>query len=378
MINRSGLPVLAVDVPSGLDLDRGRVDGACIRARITGTMAFPKRGHLFYPGRSYVGSLRVIDIGVPAEVVDEFDLPVEVLSREDARSLIPLRDPAGHKGSFGHLFVVAGSVGLTGAAALSSVAALRAGCGLVTLGLPAGLNDLMEVKLTEVMTLPLPETPERSLAPEALDPILSFSKSCRAMVLGPGLSRQPGTGELVRKLLPEIDIPLLVDADGLNATADEPACLEPNAPKTVITPHYGELERLTDIPIAKSRQDPIGSALNASRTLNVVVALKGAPTVVATPDGHASVNPTGNSGLATAGSGDVLSGIIAGFLAQGLTPFDAARLGVYVHGLAADIMAGEIGEHGLVAGDLLQMIPGVIKNLLATETEELTNIVRLF
>ena len=268
-----------------------------------------------------------------------------------------------HKGDFGHIFILAGSRGLTGAAALCSNAALRSGAGLVTLGIPVSLNSIMSRKLTEVMTLSLAETKEQTLSLKAEQEILKKANSSDAIVIGPGLSRNAETGKLIRNLVVKIEKPMVLDADALNAVSGKTEILGKIKTKYIITPHPGEMARLTNKSLNYIKNNRLIVAKKFSHDYNAVVVLKGAGTIVAESGGKYYVNTTGNPGMATAGSGDVLAGIIAGFLGQGLNEFDAARSGVYMHGLAGDIAAEDKGEAGLIAGDILENIPYAIKQI---------------
>lgn len=276
------------------------------------------------------------------------------------KGLLTPRAPETHKGDVGHVLVLAGSEGLTGAAALCSLGALRAGAGLVTLGIPKSLNDI-KVKLTEVMTKPLPETKARSLSLQALPEILDLIERVDVVALGPGLSQQPETKRLVQQLLPRVTKPLVVDADGLNAMAEEPKILSRLTLPIVVTPHPGEMGRIIRLSAQDVQRDRERIATEFAVKYNVVVVLKGHRTVVSSFDGQVFINETGNPGMATGGCGDVLTGAIAGFLGQGLTLFDAARLGVYLHGLSGDMAAEEIGEVGLIASDVLDRIPEALE-----------------
>jgi NAD(P)H-hydrate epimerase len=365
--NASSKPILAVDIASGIDADSGHVDGPCIRADATATMGFPKRGHFLHPGKAHTGDLWVVDIGLPSAPPELQKVNLSLITRDAVRLLLPRRPADGHKGTFGHVFVVSGSVGFTGASALASLAALRTGAGVVTLGLPASLNDALEAKLTEVMTLPLPETRDRTLAGEALLPIQRFCQKASVLAVGPGLSTNARTQQLVRDILAWTRIPTVVDADGLNALSGHEQILRTVEAPVVMSPHPGELSRLIGVPAGEIDANRVETARMAASRLGVPLALKGAPTVVAHPSGEAWVNPTGNSGLATAGSGDVLTGVIAGLMAQGLSPFDAATAGVYLHGMAGDLAAQKRTEYGVIAGDLLEGIPRAIRILLSNE-----------
>jgi NAD(P)H-hydrate epimerase len=371
-INRLRPPVLAVDIPSGLCADTGQPLGAAVEAQVTVTYGWPKIGQILPPGRDYVGRLWQVDISIPPELAK--DVPVELTAAGEMRTLLPPRPFASNKGTFGHLVVLAGSEGKTGAAALTSEGALRAGAGLVTLGVPASLNDILEVKLTEAMTLPLPEAlGARALGLKALEPLQIFLERKTAAALGPGLGTHPETRELVRQLARSLPLPLVIDADGVNALAGEPELLQDAPGPRLITPHPGEMARLLGITPQEVQADRLGTARKAAARTKAVVVLKGAQTLVADPSGRVSVNSTGNPSLASGGTGDVLTGLIGGFLAQSLTPWDAARLGVYLHGLAADFFAARYSPRGLIAGDLLMVFPEVINEFnqgLIPETEE--------
>jgi NAD(P)H-hydrate epimerase len=286
---------------------------------------------------------------------------MNVKIQREFRSSLKKRPRDSHKGNFGRIFILAGSRGLTGAAVLCSNAALRSGAGLVTLGIPSSLNAIMSKKLTEVMTLSLAETKELTLALKAEDSILKKIKNSDIVVLGPGLSQNPETQKLINRLIPKIDKPMVLDADALNAISKNPGVLKKIKSKYVVTPHLGEMSRLIDRSTEYIKNNRLIVAKKFSCDYNAVVVLKGASTIVAGPDGKYYINTTGNPGMATAGSGDVLAGIIAGFSGQGLDMFNAAKLGVYIHGIAGDIAAKDKGEVGLIAGDLLESIPYAIK-----------------
>jgi len=371
-INRLRPPVLAVDIPSGLGADCGRPLGAAVQAQVTVTYGWPKIGQILAPGRDYAGRLWQVDISIPLALAK--DIPGELATAEEMRSLLPPRPRDGHKGAFGHLVVLAGSEGKTGAATLAAAGALRAGAGLVTLGLPAGLNDILEAKLTEAMTLPLPEAPGfRALGFKALEPLLDFLQQKTALALGPGLGTHPETRVVVRHLARHLPLPVVIDADGVNALAGEPELLKDAAGPRILTPHPGEMARFLGITTREVQEDRLAIARQAAVRSKAVVVLKGAQTLVADPQGRVSINATGNPALASGGTGDVLTGLIGGFLAQKLNPWDAARLGVYLHGLAADYFAGQYGPRGLIAGDLPAVLPEVMHAFiqgLIPQTEE--------
>ncbi|MCL6621998.1 MAG: NAD(P)H-hydrate dehydratase [Syntrophobacterales bacterium] len=361
---RLPVPVLAVDIPSGLCADTGQVLGVALRAEVTVTYGLPKLGQILPPGRELCGRLFRVDISIPPHLLRP--LPTELAEAQEMAGLVPARPFAAHKGTFGHAVVLAGSVGKTGAAALAGEAALRAGAGLVTVAVPESLNDILEVKLTEVMSLPLPEVPEvRALSRRALPPLWEFLRDKTALALGPGLGTHPETRELVQELVRTLPLPLVIDADGVNCLAGAGECLLQAPASRILTPHPGELARFLGAATADLQARRLEVARETARNYQCLVVLKGAQTVVAAPDGRLSINPTGNPGLASGGTGDVLTGLIGGLLAQRLAPWDAARLGVYLHGLAADYLAADLGPRGFAAGDLLRVLPRALADLAA-------------
>ncbi len=275
--------------------------------------------------------------------------------------LLPTRKPDTHKGDVGRVLVVAGSAGLTGAAALCSLGALRVGAGLVTLGIPKSLLELFAIKLTEVMTMPLAETSARALSTQALPDIVSALEDRDVLALGPGLSQQAQTKQLVRQLIPRLAKPAVIDADALNALAEDVGVLKRVHHPLILTPHPGEMARLIRLSAADVQRDRQRIAVEFAKRYGVILVLKGHQTIVANVDGQLYVNNTGNPGMASGGCGDVLTGMIAGLVGQGVAPFDAARLGVYLHGLAGDLAADEVGTVGLIASDLIDRIPAAIE-----------------
>ncbi|MBI2844495.1 MAG: NAD(P)H-hydrate dehydratase [Armatimonadetes bacterium] len=362
-INESIRPVVAVDLPSGLDADTGQIAGRCVWADETVTFALPKIGLATYPGAAYAGQVSVAEIGIPERAFQTAGIGTFLTSAEDVAARLPARPPDAHKGTFGHAALIAGSVGMTGAAAMAAASAVRVGAGLVTLGVPESLNDILEVKVTEAMTVPLPETDERSFSPAALERALELIDRCDAVAVGPGLSRNPGTVAFVLELLPQIEKPMVLDADGLNAVSQDVSVLERLKAPAVITPHPGEMARLTGTQAAAIQSNRLKAARDTAARFGVVVALKGAGTVTASPDGEAWINPTGSPAMASGGMGDILTGAIAGLLAQGLSVTDTAICGVYIHGRAGEIAAEEVGEAGAAATDLLPLLPRTIEEL---------------
>jgi ADP-dependent NAD(P)H-hydrate dehydratase / NAD(P)H-hydrate epimerase len=362
-INSLAAPVAAIDIPSGLQADRGEVLGACIKADLTVTFGLAKRGLVVHPGIKYCGKLVIVDISIPRAAIEGENIRDHLIAGSEFPPFLSPRDPESHKGTFGHLFVLAGSGGKTGAAAMVSLAANRVGTGLVTLGIPRSLNLIVESKLTESMTEPLPETPEKTLGFGALARITELLERKSALAIGPGLSTNSETVRLVQRLVRNADLPMVVDADGLNALEGRLDALRKNPGKFILTPHPGEMARLAGRSTAAVQKDRMETARNFAAENGVVLILKGARSVVAGPDGQIYINPTGNPGMASGGMGDVLTGMLGGFLAQGFAPLDAARFGVYLHGLAGDLVAHQKGERGILATDLIEATPGLLKAL---------------
>lgn len=341
-INRSGRPVLAVDLPSGIAIDSGEVPGPAIRARRTVTFGLSKPGLLSFPAAEYAGEIVIKTIGFPPGLLSAAELNIECLTSAECGALLPRRKATAHKGSAGHVLVIGGSAGMTGALALATLGALRSGCGLVTAALRPGLS--FPEKPLEIITGYWPD-------------LVGGWQRYDSIVVGPGLSTAPDGAAMLAQVLKEATVPLVIDADGLNLLAAGVRLGEhPNA-ATVLTPHPGEMSRLTGLSIAAIQADRLGIARRFSSQWGVIVVLKGARTVIATPDGRCYINPTGNPGMATAGMGDVLAGIIGGLMAQGLEASVAAPVGCYLHGLAGDRVAARLGTAGLMAGDLLSEIP---------------------
>ena len=355
-MNRSSVPVVSVDVPSGLHADDGTFEGACVRAYRTVTMAEIKRGLVLPPGRELAGELTVADIGAPAFVSESVGVRTFIIEEEDVRERLPERPVSAHKGAFGKILIIAGSTGMTGAAVLASMAALRVGGGLTILGIPESLNPILEEKLTEVMTKPLPETNQGTLSENAESEIDELLEWADVLAVGPGVTTVPKTAELVRKIVMKSKKPMVIDADGLNAFSGMAELLGKKEGPTVMTPHYGELSRIINLSIEEIAVNRIEVARECAGRFGAVVVLKGAPTVIANPEGEVFVNSTGNSGMATPGSGDVLTGMIVGLLGQGCAPLDASLCGVFLHGLSGDISAELQGQRSLIAGDLVDYI----------------------
>jgi hydroxyethylthiazole kinase-like uncharacterized protein yjeF len=362
LLNASGKRILALDIPTGMDADSGGIDPDCVRATFTATFGFPKRGMYVRPGREVCGDVVVVDLEYPEESVG---VTTGVLLWSEMPVLLPERDPRGHKGMFGRALVIAGSTGLTGAACLASEGALRSGTGLVKLLVPQRYQPVCATRLTEIMTYGLPESKRGTFCAASVAAALPFIEEADAVLLGPGLSSLAPARNFVRQLLPLIDKPLVLDADGLNAIAgddSEAADVLAEIP-AILTPHPGELSRLLGMTIEELLRDQEASARLAAETFGCEVIFKGAPSLIASPDGEADLCSLGNDGMATAGSGDVLAGILVGLLAQGMPADEAARLGTMVHSRAGDIAAGEFGRRGMIAGDMLRALPYVWREL---------------
>ncbi|MSN24453.1 MAG: NAD(P)H-hydrate dehydratase [Geobacter sp.] len=364
LVNASGRPVLSVDIPSGIHGTTGRVLGDAVRAYITVTFAFAKLGHVLYPGAEHTGRLVVADVGIPQQLMETAS-GYDFLNQETMRPLLHRRDRQAHKGVFGHCLIIAGSTGKTGAAALSANSAVRAGSGLVTLAVAEGINSILETKTTEAMTVPLPDAGSGHLSSSSFPSIEKLLPGKDSVAIGPGLDRRPGTVALVQALVETITLPLVIDADGLNALAEDMTVLRRKKSKQVIlTPHHGEMSRLLGTSIPDVDAIRISVAQEFARNYGVFLVLKGARTIIASPDGVAAINGSGNPGMATGGMGDVLTGIIVSLLGQGYPAWDACRLGVFIHGYAADMVAEEKGEIGINASDVQEMLPFAYNKLL--------------
>jgi hydroxyethylthiazole kinase-like uncharacterized protein yjeF len=365
IINASGRPVLAVDIPSGIHGTTGRILGTAVRASVTVSFAFAKLGHVLFPGVEYAGRLIIADIGIPPHVM-EAATGYELLNDEIVGPMLHRRDRQAHKGHFGHCLIIAGSTGKTGAAALSANSAVRAGSGLVTLAVGESLHGILESKTTEVMTVPLPDSNSGNVTSSAFQTIEKLLPGKDALALGPGLGRRPGTTALVQTIVESVDIPMVIDADGLNALADDITILRRKKSATIIlTPHPGEMARLLGTSVPEVEADRIQVAREFARNFGVYLVLKGARTLIASPTGTAAINGSGNPGMASGGMGDVLTGIIVSLLGQGYSAWDACRLGVFIHGYAADLVAEEKGEIGINATDVQEMLPYAYKRLMA-------------
>ncbi len=364
LVNSSKMPVISIDIPSGLNTDTGKPCGVCIKAFATASFAFAKPGHILYPGREFTGKLKIIDIGIPRFIADKKSPELHLIEKKNVQSFFTPRNPQAHKGNFGHLLIIAGSTGKTGAAALASNAAMACGTGLVTLGIPQSLNSVMEPQVTEPMTFPLPEKDEGILSDEGFDRIVELADGKTAVAIGPGIGTDKDTGVLVKRLIKSIDLPLILDADALNLIASDPEILKKRQAPVVITPHPGEMARLVGASSSGIQQNRLDTAQNFAVHFGVILVLKGAGTITAMPDGRAFICTKGNSGMASGGMGDALTGIISGLTAQGLSSENAAVAGPYIHGMCGDTLACTRGSFGFTASDLVKIIPETIYQLL--------------
>ncbi len=354
--------VVAVDIPSGLDSQSGKILGNAVIADYTVTFFAPKLGTILHPGTDISGEIILCDIGIPKKLLDSEDYKINLLTGEYAGSLMPYRPDNSNKGTFGNVLTVAGSGSMTGAAFLSAYSSLKSGAGYVTLACPLSIVPSVASAAPEIVYLPLEETKNRTISEDAFEVVYEKAIKSSCVLIGPGLSTENPAFEFVLELtkaLNKAEIPVIYDADALNCFAMCGDCVLPE--NSIITPHPKELSRLMKVPVEEILKDRIASALKASRKLNTTVVLKGQRTVIADVEGNVYINPTGNSALAKAGTGDVLSGMIAGFAAQGLPLLEAAQLAVYVHGLAGEAASEDLTEYCVCASDLLDYIPDAIK-----------------
>ena len=361
---RPALQVIALDLPSGLDADTGTVDPACLHVDNTITLGFPKVGLFNSPGADRAGKISVVDIGIPDYLVAE--VPSEVITNEWARSVLPNRPYTANKGTFGRVLVVAGSINYIGAAYLACNGAMRVGAGLVTLATAASLQPILASKLTEVTYLPLPESQSGIISSKAGRLILQELDNYDVLLVGCGLGQSQSVTGLLKTILlrpKPANISVVLDADALNILAKNPNWWQQLTDNAILTPHPGEMSRLSGISIEEVQSDRVGITKDRAQEWQKTVVLKGAYTVIAGPGGQTKISMIANPGLASAGTGDVLTGVIAGLLAQGLAPFEAAACGVYLHGEAGERVRARLGDAGMIASDLLAELPIIIKQL---------------
>lgn len=370
-LNRSEASVLSVDLPSGISSDNGRIMGEAVRADYTVTFGLPKVGHLLHPGAEYTGKLCIEDIGFPGGLLTDESLYIETIEKTDAALLVPARPEDSHKGDYGRVLIVAGSRGRTGAALMAAKACLRAGAGLVTIGVPETLANVYQSRVMEEMVLPLPDNGNGSLSVEAAKEILGFiSRGADVLAIGPGIGISSDITKIMRELIAKSTAPMVIDADGINSIHGDAGIFRKAKSPVILTPHAGEMTRLMkrddqdgSAESAAIEADRVAISLSYSKKTGTYLVLKGAPTVIAEPGGKVFINTTGNPGMATAGAGDVLTGMVAAFLGQQANPLDASVLGTYLHGLAGDIAASQKGMHSMIATDIIEHLPNAFAAL---------------
>jgi ADP-dependent NAD(P)H-hydrate dehydratase / NAD(P)H-hydrate epimerase len=362
--NLPGLKIIALDLPSGLNADTGAIDSACLFADNTVTLAFPKVGLFCPPGLERVGKLTIADIGIPEYLADSIN--TEMLTPEWIKPVLPKRPLGANKGTFGKVLVIAGSINYIGAAYLACSGAIRAGAGLVTLATPVSILPILATKLTEATYLPLTEKVPGFISEDAEEIILKEIERYDVLLIGCGLGQQPSTVKFIKSVLLRGKVKIskaIIDADALNALSGVPDWWKVLPDNVILTPHPGEMARLVGVTVKEVQSDRLETARKAASEWHKTVVLKGAFTVIAAPNGKIMINPAANPGLASAGTGDVLSGVIAGLAAHGLNSESAAACGVYLHSQAGEIIKEKIGDTGMIASDLLSLLPVAIKNL---------------
>ncbi len=368
-INASGIPIVSVDLPSGMSADTPHLVGDCIDASMTVTLSAPKLPLVLPPGEAHAGDVVIADIGIPPDVLEGLDGPqIDLLTPEQVRSLVEPRAPESHKGDFGHVTIIAGSRGKTGAAHLAAAGALRSGAGLVTVATPASCLPILASMRPEIMTEPLAEARSGTVVAAAIDAVLELQHD--VIACGPGLGRGPAVAEFVRALLDRSTVPLVLDADALTVLADDPSALVGREERSVIiTPHPGEMARLVGASVDEVQTNRIQVAADFAATRRLYVVLKGHRTILATPEGHVFVNPTGNAGMATGGTGDVLTGMIAAWLAQLLDAEAACRLAVFLHGAGGDLAEDAHSQVAMTATDLVARLGDALNQLTGPDTD---------
>lgn len=363
IINNQSKYIISIDIPTGLNSDTGFAENSCIMADKTVTLGLPKIGLVINDGPNYCGELIVEGLSIPEKVYGMVGIKRYLTDKSFVGGFIKPRHHNSHKGSYGRVFVVAGSKGMAGAGLLSSNAALRSGAGIVELAVPMCLLNTVSGKVPELITKELSEDINGCICSKSSESIIKSAMNASVLLMGPGLGLSEGVGDAVFDAIRAYENPIIIDADGLNNLSRDPSILQERAGETIITPHPGEMARLIGISTKEVQQDRIGLAERFASRYKVIVVLKGFRTIIATPWGETWINPTGNPGMATAGSGDVLAGIIAGLIAQGLKAFEAAICGTFIHGASGDRAAENLGQWGMTATDIIRFIPHTIKDI---------------
>lgn len=361
--NASSAKIYALDMPSGANADSGEASDSTIRADVTIAFAAPKIGQFLFPAANYCGKVVFVGIGLPESAYNTDGSHVELLDKEMIARKIPLREKNSNKGTYGKVLCVCGSLGMAGAAYMCAGGALRCGAGLVTLAVPKSIYVPVASKLNECMVYPLDANESGTLAFSALGRIKEMTKGATALVVGCGLSQNEETQQLVRSLVSEANCPVILDADGINAFAGHIDLLRTSKAELILTPHPGEMSRLCGKKIDEIQQSRLDTARSFAMENGVTLVLKGANTVIASKDGHAYINPTGNPGMAKGGSGDILAGMIASFAAQGISPVDSACCGAFIHGLAGDMAAEKLSEYGMIPTDMIMEVPQIFRDM---------------
>ena len=364
LINFSGRHTISIDIPSGINGDTGEICGDSVSADRTVTFVLPKIGLFSYPAADYVGKLIVADISIPNRIIQAQNININIVEKEYIKDLLPVRRRDSNKGDYGSSFIVAGSEGMAGAAAMTALACLRTGSGLVTLGVPRTLSGILAAKLTEAMVLPLEDDENGVISVNSIVTIVDKANRADVVVVGPGLSGNESIISVTEAILSESYSPVVVDADGINALSTNINVLKQCKCPVILTPHPGEMSRLTGLTVQHIQANRIEIARSFAQEWNVYLVLKGARTITAFPDGSIYINSTGNPGMATGGTGDALAGMIASLVGQGISIGDAAVAGVYLHGLSGDIAASSKGEYSLIATDLIEAIPSAIQTII--------------
>ena len=365
IINESGNKVISVDIPSGIGADDGIVYGAAVKASKTISFQLPKIGSILFPGAEYTGELLIKDIGIPEEAIRNSNSKTYLIDEDMVKKIIKPKKKDSHKGDNGKLLLIAGSKGMAGASVFAGKASLKSGIGLLKMAIPKKINDIVQITVPEAVCLPLGDSATCKLNKRFMGKIMDYAKECTAVAVGPGIGRSQDFSDMIGKMAKELRLPLIIDADAINAIGDRAdKFFSESHGDRIITPHPGEMSRLTGVSIRDINCDRVNIAREYSTKWGIIVLLKGARTVVACPEGDVYINVTGNPGMATGGSGDVLTGIASSLVAQNIEAKAAAIASVFIHGKAGDIMSAQTGEHGLTTSDLINGVGITIKSII--------------